>query len=96
MEPRRDWDFVSMPDYLSDMADTRDQALAVIEKLRREIDDLRRAFILAAINAGGRLEIDESDIVHFQEGDYAICRHTNSWNRKIVFEVMRAKVPATR
>lgn len=92
---RKDWDFVAIQDYQSDMAESRDQALAVIEALRRERDDLKRALILAAVEAGGRLEINESDLSRFREGDYVVIQHTNSENRKIVFEVMRAKLPGS-
>lgn len=54
---RRDFDFVDMTDYQSDMKETAEQAAHIIKDMRRDRDFWRAAFWKAVAANGGKVRI---------------------------------------
>lgn len=54
---KRDWDYVTIDDYQSDMRESSDRAVALVEHMKRERDDARLLLCMVIIAAGGEVNI---------------------------------------
>lgn len=56
---RQNWDFVSMEDYQSDMLESSETAVAVINMLRKERDQWKLLAAALVLSAGGKVGVSE-------------------------------------
>ncbi len=59
---RKDWDFVSFPDYQSDMDELVQRSAGIIEAQRRQISQMKRLITAIVEAAGGRVEVPEPNL----------------------------------
>lgn len=67
MTVRRDWDYVAIDDYRSDLAEAYATAQGVCNALKQENDNLRQMLWMAIHAAGGRIVVDWHSIAWFEK-----------------------------
>lgn len=61
---QRDWDFVSMSDYQSDMKESADSAAGIIKVLKNEADFWRALVEELVASAGGRAKVSRRPFIN--------------------------------
>lgn len=92
---RKDWDYVSMEDYVSDTKELSERAGTCIAELKRRAEHAEALLWLAVKAAGGKIEIQDSDLVRLRNGqlDGFICEcFINAADRTRIYKVRRADV----
>lgn len=62
---KQNFDYVTMEDYSSDMAEVAQRSAHIIDAQRREIRELKTMFAAAVMAAGGKISIGNSYLIGF-------------------------------
>ena len=87
---RRDFDFVTMEDYQSDMKESADHAVRAISFVRQQSEQHKRLAMEAIIAAGGSVKIDAYDL-HRPDPSYKTEFWRNEADGTITVKVERER-----